>query len=123
MKNQWNLDDFCFLFLFSNAERQREQQAKKQLDERIQTKIHYQQKSIEKPSIAKANQTAQTDHQVDRVVYIDEPIPRPPSVATKAFVRNLNSSSVQQQLLWDSESLNTARTDSDVFVFALLLLG
>lgn len=114
---------FVFFFLFSNAERQREQQAKKQLDERIQSKIHYQQKSIEKPSIAKANQTAQTDHQVDRVVYIDEPIPRPPSVATKAFVRNLNSSSVQQQLLWDSESLNTARTDSDVFVFALLLLG
>lgn len=88
----------------------------KQLDERIQSRIHYRQRPIDKPSIIKSDQIAQTDHQVDRVVYVDEPIPKAPSVATKAFVRNLNSSSVQQQLLWDSESLNTARTNSDVFV-------
>lgn len=111
-----------FLLLFSNVEQQREQQAKKQLDERIQSRIHYQQRPFEKPSVVKTDQIAQTDHHVDRVVYIDEPVPRAPSVATKAFVRNLNSSSVQQQLLWDSESLNTARTNSDVFVFVLISL-
>lgn len=104
------------VLLFSNVEREREQQMNKQLDERIQSRIHYHQRPIDKPSIVKSDQIAQTDHRVDRVVYVDEPAPRPPNVATKALVRNLNSSSVQQQLLWDSESLNTARTNSDAFV-------
>ena len=63
---------------------------------------------------------AQTDHQVDRVVYIDDPIPKTPSLATKAFVRNLNSSSVQQHMLWDSESLYSQRTDSDLYVIVFV---
>jgi hypothetical protein len=52
-------------------------------------------------------------------VYIDEPIPKAPSAATKAFVRNLNSSSVQQNMIWDSESLDSQRTNSDMFVFII----
>jgi hypothetical protein len=107
----------CCFFRDSERERQREKEINRQVDERIQSKIHYQQKQIEKPSIIKSDQVAQTDHQVDRTVYIDEPIPKVPSVATKAFVRNLNSSSVQQNMLWDSESLYSQRTNSDMFVF------
>ncbi|CAF1629870.1 unnamed protein product [Adineta ricciae] len=95
-------------------ERQRDQEAKRRVDEQIQSKIHYQQSQSEKPIATKPNQVAQTDHQVDRVVYIDDPIPKAPSLATKAFVRNLNSSSVQQHMLWDSESLCSQRTDSDL---------
>lgn len=103
-------------------QRQREKETKQQLNEQIQSKIHYQQKSNEKPTVTnKSNQVAQTDHQVDRVVYIDEPIPKEPSVATKAFVRNLNSSSVQQHMLWDSESLYSPRTNSDMFVVKYFL--
>ncbi len=100
-------------------ERQRERESKKQQDERIQSKIHYQQKSNDKPAATKSDQVAPTDHQVDRVVYIDEPIPKVPSAATKALVRNLDSSSVQQHMLWDSESLDTQRTNSDLFVFCM----
>ncbi|CAF4541753.1 unnamed protein product [Rotaria sp. Silwood2] len=96
--------------------RQREREIQRQIDERIQSKIHhYQDKRYERPSsVQKTDQIAQTDHQVDRVVYIDEPIPKVPSVATKAFVRNLNSSSVQQNMSWDAESLYTQRTNSDI---------
>ncbi|CAF4726087.1 unnamed protein product [Rotaria sp. Silwood1] len=96
--------------------RQREREIQRQIDERIQSKIHhYQDKQYERPSGGtKTDGIAQTDHQVDRVVYIDEPIPKVPSVATKAFVRNLNSSSVQQHMSWDSESLYTQRTNSDI---------
>jgi len=98
-------------------ERQREKEAERQTDERIQSKIHYQQTQNEKPIPTKSDQVAQTDHQVDRIVYIDEPIPKVPSIATKAFVRNLNSSSVQQQMLWDSDSSYSHRTNSDMYVF------
>jgi hypothetical protein len=98
-------------------ERQREKEAERQTDERIQSKIHYQQTQNEKPIPTKSDQVAQTDHQVDRIVYIDEPIPKVPSIATKAFVRNLNSSSVQQQMLWDSDSSYSHRTNSDMCVF------
>jgi hypothetical protein len=63
----------------------------------------------------------QTDHQVNRTVYIDDPIPKPPSAATKAFVRNLDSSSVQQHMKWDSQSLNSQRTNSDMFVLRFYL--
>jgi len=108
------------LVVFSDAERQHENEMKRQSDERIQSKIHYLQKQTQRPpTIIKSDQIAQTDHQVDRVVYIDEPIPKAPSAATKAFVRNLNSSSVQQNMLWDSESLDTQRTNSDMFVFVI----
>ncbi|UJR25631.1 hypothetical protein I4U23_006983 [Adineta vaga] len=95
-------------------ERQRDREVKRRVDEQIQSKIHYQQSQNEKPITKKSDQVAQIDHQVDRVVYIDEPIPKAPSLATKAFVRNLNSSSVQQHMLWDSESLYSQRTDSDL---------
>jgi len=75
-----------------------------------------------KPSIVKTDQISQTEHQVDRVVYIDEPPPKQPSVATKAFVRNLGSSSVQQHMSWDSDSVSTQRTNSDLFVDWLIFL-
>ncbi len=110
---------FDSLIYFSDAERERKNEAKKQNDERIQSKIHYLQKQTERPTTIKSDQIAQTDHQVDRVVYIDEPIPKAPSAATKAFVRNLNSSSVQQNMIWDSESLDSQRTNSDMFVFII----
>ncbi|CAF0856407.1 unnamed protein product [Rotaria sordida] len=95
-------------------QRQREREIQRQIDERIQSKIHYQNKQYERPSVPKTDQIAQTDHQVDRIVYIDEPIPKVPSVATKALVRNLNSSSVQQNMSWDAESLYSQRTNSDI---------
>ncbi|CAF3715480.1 unnamed protein product [Adineta steineri] len=101
----------------AERQRQREQEARRQVDERIQSKIHYQQAQTqqnEKPRTIKSDPIAQSDHQVDRVIYIDEPAPKAPSVATKAFVRNLNSSSVQQHMLWDSESLYSQRTNSDL---------
>lgn len=69
-----------------------------------------------KPSTIKTDQISQTEHPVDRIVYIDEPVPKPPSLATKAFVRNLNSSSVQQHMSWDSESIYSQPTTSDLFV-------
>jgi hypothetical protein len=74
-----------------------------------------------KPSTFKTDQVAQTEHQTNRIVYIDDPPPKQPSAATKAFVRNLGSSSVQQNMSWDSESLYTQRTNSDLFVEILLL--
>ncbi|CAF5193708.1 unnamed protein product, partial [Rotaria magnacalcarata] len=95
-------------------ERQRDKQSQRRVDERIQSKIHYHEKQPEKPALHKTDQAAQTDHRVDRIVYIDDPIPKAPSVATKAFVHNLNSSSVQQHMAWDSESLYSQRTASDI---------
>jgi hypothetical protein len=108
-------------FSFSNLERerQREKESKRQTDERIQSRIHYQQKPNDKPTTIKSDQVAPTDHQVDRVVYIDDPIPKAPSMATKALVRNLNSSSVQQHMSWDSDSLYSQKTNSDLFVFLI----
>ncbi|CAF3700203.1 unnamed protein product [Rotaria socialis] len=95
-------------------QRQRDKQSQRRVDERIQSKIHYHEKQSEKPALHKTDQVAQTDHQVDRIVYIDDPIPKAPSAATKAFVRNLNSSAVQQHMAWDSESLYSQRTASDI---------
>lgn len=88
----------------------------------IQFHFIWRPKPIERASPRKTNQVSQTDrvshadHQVDRVVYIDEPPVKQPSAATKAFVRNLGSSSVQQHMNWESDSLNTQRTGSDVYV-------
>jgi hypothetical protein len=77
----------------------------------------------EKPGTVKTDQISQTEHQVDRVVYIDDPPPKQPSIATKAFVRNLGSSAVQQNMSWDSESIYTQRTNSDLFVDWLVFLN
>ncbi|CAF3510814.1 unnamed protein product [Rotaria sordida] len=62
----------------------------------------------------KTDQTVQTEHPTDRIVYIDEPPPKQPGVATKAFVRNLGSSSIQQHMSWDSESIYSQETNSDI---------
>ena len=127
-KNEYDASQFdvqfIFVYLFSDLEleRQREKEAQRQVNERIQSKVHYQQKQHEeRPRVTKSDQIAQTDHQVDRVVYIDDSIQKVPSVATKAFVRNLNSSSVQQHMSWDSESVYSQRTNSDMFVLAMYL--
>lgn len=111
--------------MLSDLERQRQhdKEVQRRVNERIQSRIHYQkqpERALEPPPDIKVDQVAQTDHQVDRVVYIDEP--RVPSVATKAFVRNLKSSSVQQHMSWDAESICSHRTDSDMFVFLFYFL-
>ncbi|CAF1174723.1 unnamed protein product [Adineta ricciae] len=94
------------------GQRRREKDAQRKEDERIRyekPKQHH-----EKSTKHQTDQVVQTDHQVDRVVYIDEPLPKQPSIATRAFVRNLGSSSVQQHMSWDSESLYSQRSNSDI---------
>ena len=81
--------------------------------------FNFRQKPTERPLILKTDQVSQTDHPMDRIIYIDEPPPEQPSIATKAFLRNLGSSSVQQHMSWDSDSLCTQRTNSDMFVSLL----
>ncbi|CAF3722468.1 unnamed protein product [Adineta steineri] len=93
------------------GERRREKDAKRNEDEHIH---HEKPKNIKKPTTFKTDRVAQTDHKVDRVIYVDEPPVKQPSAATKAFVRNLGSSSVQQHMSWDSESLYSQRTNSDI---------
>ncbi|CAF2120506.1 unnamed protein product [Rotaria magnacalcarata] len=77
--------------------------------------IHYiKPKQIEKALILKTDQTIQTDHPNDRVIYIDEIPAKEPGVATRAFVRNLSSSSIQQHMSWESDSLYSRETNSDI---------
>ncbi len=105
-------------FVYRDLERERiegERRREKDAQRNEQERIHYE-KTYKKPTTIKTDQVAQTEHQTDRVVYIDDPPPKQPSAATKAFVRNLGSSNVQQQMSWDSESLYTQRTNSDLFV-------
>lgn len=105
---------YILLFVkYRNLQHERQKQQKKQFVENIQSKIHYQ----EKPDVEKVERVAQTDHQIDRVVYLDEPVPKISNIATKALVRNLNSSSVQEHMVWDTESTCSQRTNSDLFVF------
>ncbi len=106
MRNEMKMNEFIMKSIKNNH----------RLCSPIQRLFYFRQKRIEKPSTVKTDQVAQTDHQVDRVVYIDEPQPKQPSAATKAFVRNLGSSSVQQHMSWDSESLYSQQTNSDMFV-------
>ena len=79
-------------------------------------------KQPEHSSPRKPDRVVPVEHQPDRVIYIDEPRPKPPSAATKAFVRNLSSNSVAQHMSWDSESLYTQRTNSDLFVLFLVFV-
>lgn len=105
-----NDDTDSVISVDQNLQHERQKQQKKQFVENIQSKIHYQ----EKPDVEKVERVAQTDHQVDRVVYLDEPVPKIPNIATKALVRNLNSSSVQEHMVWDTESTCSQRTNSDL---------
>lgn len=77
---------------------------------------YFRRKRTEKPMKRTIDQPVQTEQRVDRTLYIDDPPPKPPSAATRAFVRNLGSTSVQQHLAWDSQSLHTQRTNSDLCV-------
>ena len=74
------------------------------------------QKQSEIPTTSHLDQVVQTEHPTERVVYVDNPPPKQPNAATKALVRNLNSSSVQQHMLWDAGSLSSERTKSDTYV-------
>ncbi|UJR23278.1 hypothetical protein I4U23_026295 [Adineta vaga] len=93
------------------GERRREKDARRNQAEQIR---YEKPKQREKSARCQTDPVVQTDHQVDRVIYVDEPLPKQPSSATKAFVRNLGSSSVQQHMSWDSESLYSQQSNSDI---------
>ncbi|CAF1034409.1 unnamed protein product [Rotaria sp. Silwood1] len=119
---EWNDDDdsdtISVISIDRDLERERiegERRREKDARRKQHKQIHYD-KPIQtvKAFTYKTDQTVQTEHPTDRIVYIDEPPPKQPSVATKAFVRNLGSSSIQQHMSWDSESLYSQDTNSDI---------
>ena len=71
-------------------------------------------KPIEYSPAKTTDRVIPVDYQQDRIIYVDAPRPKPPSAATKAFVRNLSSNSVAQHMSWESESLYTERSNSDL---------
>ncbi|CAF3921421.1 unnamed protein product [Rotaria sp. Silwood2] len=110
--------DRTLFFFDSDLERERiegERRREKDARRKQNKQIYYDKpKQCEKPFTFKTDQTVQTEHPTDRIVYIDEPPPKQPGIATKAFVRNLGSSSIQQHMSWDSESLYSQETTSDI---------
>ena len=76
----------------------------------------FREKQEDKSVPAKTVQSARTDHPPSRVIYLDDAQTRNPSAATQALVRNLNSSSVQQHMIWDTQSQHSDRLDSDALV-------
>ncbi|CAF0903930.1 unnamed protein product [Didymodactylos carnosus] len=97
----------------------------------IQSKIHYDKERQQKPStrdehvqsgnnrpiVTESATQSDQPHKVDKIVYVDIDNRQRPSEATKAFVRNLGSSSVQHNMAWDSESLysqDTNPSDTDL---------
>ena len=114
------------------GERQEGEQRREKDAQRVPAKVEYRHRFVfvrtinfndfhrlifrEIPMSRTVNQQIQIEKPIERVIYIDEPAPRMPSAATRAFVRNLSSTSVQQHMNWESESLHTQRTNSDLFV-------
>ncbi|CAF1159652.1 unnamed protein product, partial [Didymodactylos carnosus] len=101
----------------------RQRRREKAHQQEIQSKIHYdyerQQKTSTKdehiqsennrPNVTESATQSDGSHQVDKTVYVDNH--QRPTEATKAFVRNLGSSSIQHHMAWDSESLYSQDTN------------
>lgn len=72
-------------------------------------------------TVTKSENFQESEKPPVRTIYLDDARTRNPSAATRALIRNLNSSSVQEQLNWDSESLKSERTITERSVYTSFL--